>query len=166
MRTKKPDELWIFSILIGDILFQQIFCRVRYSVNTAVKTNTAHKNITRSKANITEKTTCFCKSFFLVPVTGLEPVRCCHRGILSPLRLPIPPHRRAYAPLCGVLCNYNIIVHTCQAFFTIGIRESNRFIGGAICFFNSTRPRAPRCALLLRRTAQKSFQAKRNLRFS
>ena len=29
----------------------------------------------------------------LVPVTGLEPVRCCHRGILSPLRLPIPPHR-------------------------------------------------------------------------
>ncbi len=30
----------------------------------------------------------------MVPVTGLEPVRCCHRGILSPLRLPIPPHRR------------------------------------------------------------------------
>ena len=29
----------------------------------------------------------------LVPVTGLEPVRCCHRGILSPLRLPISPHR-------------------------------------------------------------------------
>ena len=30
----------------------------------------------------------------LVPVTGLEPVRCCHRGILSPLRLPISPHRQ------------------------------------------------------------------------
>ena len=30
---------------------------------------------------------------FLVPVTGFEPVRCRHRGILSPLRLPIPPHR-------------------------------------------------------------------------
>ena len=29
----------------------------------------------------------------LVPLTGLEPVRCCHRGILSPLRLPIPPSR-------------------------------------------------------------------------
>ncbi len=27
----------------------------------------------------------------LVPLTGVEPVRCCHRGILSPLRLPIPP---------------------------------------------------------------------------
>ncbi len=32
----------------------------------------------------------------LVPVTGLEPVRCCHRGILSPLRLPISPHRRVF----------------------------------------------------------------------
>ena len=28
-----------------------------------------------------------------VPVTGFEPVRCFHRGILSPLCLPIPPHR-------------------------------------------------------------------------
>ena len=27
-------------------------------------------------------------SFFLVPVTGLEPVRCRQRRILSPLRLP------------------------------------------------------------------------------
>ena len=30
----------------------------------------------------------------LVPLTGIEPVWCCHRGILSPLRLPIPPQRR------------------------------------------------------------------------
>ena len=28
-----------------------------------------------------------------MPVTGLEPVRGCPRGILSPLRLPIPPHQ-------------------------------------------------------------------------
>ena len=27
-------------------------------------------------------------------VAGLEPARCCHRGILSPLRLPIPPCQR------------------------------------------------------------------------
>ena len=27
----------------------------------------------------------------LVPLTGVEPVRCLHRGILSPLCLPIPP---------------------------------------------------------------------------
>ena len=41
----------------------------------------------------------------LVPVTGLEPVRCCHRGILSPLRLPIPPHRH----MCLL---YNILRQT------------------------------------------------------
>ena len=29
----------------------------------------------------------------MVPVTGLEPVRCRQRWILSPLRLPIPSHR-------------------------------------------------------------------------
>ena len=32
--------------------------------------------------------------FRLVPVTGLEPVRCRQRWILSPLRLPIPSHRQ------------------------------------------------------------------------
>ena len=30
----------------------------------------------------------------LVPLTGIEPVRCCHHGILSPGRLPIPPQRQ------------------------------------------------------------------------
>ena len=30
----------------------------------------------------------------VVPVTGLEPVRILLRGILSPLCLPIPPHRQ------------------------------------------------------------------------
>ena len=29
----------------------------------------------------------------MVLVTGLEPVRYCYRGILSPLRLPISPHQ-------------------------------------------------------------------------
>ena len=29
----------------------------------------------------------------MVPLTGLEPVRSFERGILSPLRLPIPPQR-------------------------------------------------------------------------
>ena len=33
-------------------------------------------------------------SFLLVPVTGIEPVRILLRGILSPLCLPVPPHRR------------------------------------------------------------------------
>ncbi len=30
----------------------------------------------------------------LVPVAGVEPARCRHRGILSPVRLPVPSHRR------------------------------------------------------------------------
>src|SRR5260221_10169482 len=29
--------------------------------------------------------------FYLVRAVGLEPTRRCHRGILSPLRLPVPP---------------------------------------------------------------------------
>ena len=35
----------------------------------------------------------FCKylSKFLVPEIGFEPIRLLNRGILSPLRLPIPP---------------------------------------------------------------------------
>ena len=34
----------------------------------------------------------------LVPLTGLEPVQYCYRGILSPLRLPIPPQRHFQPP--------------------------------------------------------------------
>ena len=30
----------------------------------------------------------------MVPLTGIEPVQYCYRGILSPLRLPVPPQRR------------------------------------------------------------------------
>ena len=30
---------------------------------------------------------------YLVPVVGLEPTRYCYHWILSPARLPIPPHR-------------------------------------------------------------------------
>ena len=28
-----------------------------------------------------------------MPVTGIEPVLCCHNRILSPARLPVPPLR-------------------------------------------------------------------------
>ena len=35
----------------------------------------------------------FHKEPALVPVAGVEPARCCHHGILSPARLPIPSHR-------------------------------------------------------------------------
>ena len=36
-------------------------------------------------------------AYCVVPVTGLEPVQYRYRGILSPLCLPIPPHRRISA---------------------------------------------------------------------
>ncbi len=32
----------------------------------------------------------------VVPLAGLEPARSLLRGILSPLRLPIPPQRRVF----------------------------------------------------------------------
>ena len=34
----------------------------------------------------------------MVPVAGVEPARTCVHGILSPGRLPIPPHRRVCRP--------------------------------------------------------------------
>ena len=40
------------------------------------------------QANFIEKRTCFCKCVFLVPLTGLEPVRSCPQRILSPRCLP------------------------------------------------------------------------------
>jgi hypothetical protein len=35
----------------------------------------------------------------LVPRAGIEPARCLQRGILSPVRLPIPPSRRHTADI-------------------------------------------------------------------
>gem|GEM_PF-6373828 len=44
----------------------------------------------------TAKDDAFLRRLLLVPKTGLEPVRMLLRGILSPLRLPIPPLRRLW----------------------------------------------------------------------
>ena len=41
-------------------------------------------------------------ALFVVPVAGVEPARCCHRGILNPVRLPVPSHRREYAILYNI----------------------------------------------------------------
>ena len=41
-----------------------------------------------------KKDLCFSTKVFLVPVIGVEPIRCRHHWILSPARLPIPSHRR------------------------------------------------------------------------
>ena len=40
----------------------------------------------------------------MVPGAGIEPARCFHRGILSPLRLPIsPPGHSVYGGCRGVI---------------------------------------------------------------
>ena len=57
---------------------------------------------------------------FLVPLTGLEPVRCRQRGILSPLCLPIPPQRRTTE-------FYNIL-SLMSSIFKIKIKFANTFV--------------------------------------
>jgi hypothetical protein len=41
----------------------------------------------------------------VVPRAGIEPARGCPRGILSPLRLPIPPPRQPY-----ILIGYAVLL--------------------------------------------------------
>jgi hypothetical protein len=43
----------------------------------------------------------------MVLLTGIEPVWCCHRGILSPLRLPISPQQRG---MHGTLKNNTVLI--------------------------------------------------------
>ena len=51
----------------------------------------------------------------MVPKTGVEPVRSCLRGILSPLRLPIPPlwHTKTHNYSASILTIVNIS-YNCQ----------------------------------------------------
>ena len=44
--------------------------------------------------------------FILLLVAGLEPARGCPRGILSPLRLPIPPHQRTHRNAQTATCEW------------------------------------------------------------
>ena len=48
----------------------------------------------RKKWSISQKTY---RPTSMVPLAGLEPARSLERGILSPLRLPIPPHEHIYS---------------------------------------------------------------------
>ena len=56
----------------------------------------------------------------MVPVAGLEPARCRHRWILSPLRLPIPSHRQNNVTYYTLLCRKK------QALFLIFRRRTGR----------------------------------------
>ena len=69
-------------------------------------------------------------AFFLVRATGLEPVRCHHRGILSPLRLPISPrphiiNRRKSFPAVIIILYYPMFVNR-FVLFTLTFRTGRR----------------------------------------
>ena len=79
----------------------------QYCIRPNNRPNNRKVNITRQKTEYhcaaielavkqieLKKALAFASAFFMVPLTGIEPVRCFHRGILSPLRLPVPPQRR------------------------------------------------------------------------
>ena len=50
--------------------------------------------IKKKDCRLMQQSLIFSEGYKDVPATGLEPVRYCYRGILSPLRLPIPPCRQ------------------------------------------------------------------------
>ncbi len=64
------------------------------------------------------------REFCLVPVAGLEPARCHHRWILSPLRLPIPSHR--HIDRSCLLKQYNTAPWENARFF---LRKTKVFFG-------------------------------------
>ena len=51
------------------------------------------EGLTKNRGNVTADVYGWYWSMSLVPGEGIEPSWCCHRGILSPVRLPIPPSR-------------------------------------------------------------------------
>ena len=57
----------------------------------------------------------------MVPMTGLEPVRDCSQRILSPLRLPISPHRRC------VLSQLRLIVYHAFPFLSTPFSKKEFF---------------------------------------
>ena len=75
---------------------------------------------------------------FLVPLTGLEPVRILLRGILSPLCLPIPPQRHfPYKKYCNMIQYFPQEVKSYPRFFLSSVHKkrirfpffSKRFLG-------------------------------------
>ena len=57
-------------------------------------------------------------SQILVLVAGLEPARYLYRRILSPLRLPIPPHKRIFIQFLMLLWNTRAFKSLASAYST------------------------------------------------
>ena len=68
----------------------------------------------------TEPGTRIASRLSLVPLTGVEPVRYFYRGILSPLRLPIPPQRHSFVKARNtVYHNFQGIANSFSIIFAI-----------------------------------------------
>ena len=65
-----------------------------YFIREAYFTLRSNISLVPQGTNFIEKDDCSRNRLFLVPVTGVEPVRYRYHWILSPARLPIPSHRQ------------------------------------------------------------------------
>ena len=103
-------------------------------------------NVGKKKSSVHIQLSDWLRTLDMVPVTGLEPVRCRQRWILSPLRLPIPTHRQVlnyYSALSGLFQEENL--HLSGKSFT------PRPGGGKRCGFGGAGPEAVKCTAQKRR---------------
>ena len=79
----------------------------------------------------------------MVPVAGVEPARPCGHGILSPGRLPIPPHRRSFFIITKAPCKIKLFSQLGKivTYYTIWIKS----VGYADCI----KFRCPNCGFLV-----------------
>ncbi len=80
----------------------------------------------------------------LVPVVGLEPTRYCYQRILSPSRLPIPPHRRALILYHKserksiAICNFFHLLDTDCTLWYHKIEKNKYFLKNVVTFYAQT----------------------------
>ena len=94
---------------------------------------------------------------FLVPLTGLEPVRILLRGILSPLCLPIPPQRRCFyyttrSAICQGLFEKNLIFFLFLQISCISGRSSPLFFRSNRFYIHEPLP----CSIRIHSTSRKN----------
>ena len=84
---------YVNLILSETSIFTKSMLKVeKLRLKLRLNSNTVENQKPQYIANLLLKTLYI--AVFLVPLAGLEPARTLVRGILSPLRLPIPPQRR------------------------------------------------------------------------
>ena len=107
----------------GDFLF--IIRRLERLSRSGMRISSIHFTFLKIGWRLMRKTIC------MVPEAGLEPARCCQRGILSPLCLPI-------SPLGHCLINYR---HHCQCLYGGAGRNRTGVRGVAVRYMTTLPPR-------------------------